>query len=151
MNISDKSEIHVADDRVLVFAGVSNQLQDFLAHLSGHKLFVPTGQCAYVCLGGHGQTGGYGQLGRSFGLLGDSIVDIRLINHKGEVVHVNQGRYAELFNAIRGGSPVNLGVVTHYTISALKAKSYMGIENTITTSNNPEPEKFQGPHGIKAA
>lgn len=151
VSILDKTKTTVAHDRVLVFAGVSNQLQDFLAYLTSHKLFVPTGQCAYVCLGGHGQTGGYGQLGRSFGLLGDYIVDIRLIDHQGEVKHVNQGQDAELFNAIRGGSPGNFGVVTHYTISALKAKSYMGIENTITTPNNPKPEKFQGPHGIKAA
>ncbi|KAF5974859.1 fad binding domain-containing protein [Fusarium coicis] len=149
VNILDKPKLSVADDRVLVFAGVSNQLQDFLAYLTSHKLFAPTGQCAYVCLGGHGQTGGYGQLGRSFGLLGDYIVDIRLINHKGEVVHVNQGQDPELFNAIRGGSPGNFGVITHYTIAALKAKSYMGIENTIKTPKGPK--KFQGPHGIKAA
>ncbi|KAG5750729.1 hypothetical protein H9Q70_006593 [Fusarium xylarioides] len=150
LKIIDKPKINVADDRVLVFAGVSNQLQDFLAYLTSHKLFAPTGQCAYVCLGGHGQTGGYGQLGRSFGLLGDYIVDIRLINHEGKVMHVSQGQDAELFNAIRGGSPGNFGVVTHYTISALKAKSYMGIENTITTANNPKPVKFRGPLGIKA-
>ncbi|KAF5686817.1 6-hydroxy-D-nicotine oxidase [Fusarium circinatum] len=151
LKIIDKPKINVADDRVLVFAGVSNQLQDFLAYLTSHKLFAPTGQCAYVCLGGHGQTGGYGQLGRSFGLLGDYIVDIRLIDHKGEVLHVNQDHNAELFNAIRGGSPGNFGVVTHYTISALKAKSYMGIENTIKTPNSAKPKTFHGPHGIKAA
>ncbi|KLP05641.1 Uncharacterized protein Y057_10201 [Fusarium fujikuroi] len=131
LKIIDKPKINVADDRVLVFASVSNQLQDFLAYLTSHKLFAPTGQCAYVCLGGHGQTGGYGQLGRSFGLLGDYIVDIPLIDHQGQVGHVNQDHNAELFNAIRGGSPGNFGVITHYTISTLKAKSYMGIENTI--------------------
>ncbi|QGI88022.1 hypothetical protein CEK25_002978 [Fusarium fujikuroi] len=69
LKIIDKPKINVADDRVLVFASVSNQLQDFLAYLTSHKLFAPTGQCAYVCPGGHGQTGGYGQLGRSFGFL----------------------------------------------------------------------------------
>ncbi|VTT61705.1 unnamed protein product [Fusarium fujikuroi] len=143
LKIIDKPKINVADDRVLVFASVSNQLQDFLAYLTSHKLFAPTGQCAYVCLGGHGQTGGYGQLGRSFGLLGDYIVDIPLIDHQGQVGHVNQDHNAELFNAIRGGSPGNFGVITHYTISTLKAKSYMGIENTIRLP--------KGPHGIKAA
>ncbi|KAF4959481.1 hypothetical protein FGADI_1702 [Fusarium gaditjirri] len=148
LKIIDKPKTNVADDRVLVFAGVSNQLQDFLAYLTSHKLFAPTGQCAYVCLGGHGQTGGYGQLGRSFGLLGDYITDIRLIDHNRDVIHVNQDNKPELFNAIRGGSPGNFGVITHYTISALKAKSYMGIENTIQTSKGPK--KFQGPHGIKA-
>ncbi|KAF5676585.1 6-hydroxy-D-nicotine oxidase [Fusarium heterosporum] len=150
LRIIDKPKTKVADDKVLVFAGVSNHLVEFLAYLSSHKLFVPTGQCAYVCLGGHGQTGGYGQLGRSFGLLGDYITDIRMINHEAKVVHVNKDEDPELFNAIRGGSPGNFGVITHYAISALKAKSYMGIENTITTSGSPEPQKFRGPRGIKA-
>ncbi|KAF4993356.1 hypothetical protein FGRMN_6544 [Fusarium graminum] len=151
LKIIDKPKTKVADDRVLVFAGVRNHLQDFLAYLSSHKLFVPTGQCAYVCLDGHGQTGGYGQLGRSFGLLGDYITDIRLINHEAKVVHVNKDEDAELFNAIRGGSPGNFGVITHYAIAALKAKSYMGIANTITTWESPKPQKAQGPLAIKAA
>ncbi|KAF9776830.1 hypothetical protein IL306_004916 [Fusarium sp. DS 682] len=148
MKIIDKPTIQVPNDRVLVFAGVSNQLQDFLAYLTNHGLFTPTGQCAYVCLGGHGQTGGYGQLGRSFGLLGDHITEIRMIDHKGEVLHINKDQHAELFYAIRGGSPGNFGVVTHYTIMAFKAKSYMGIENTIKTPKSPT--KFQGPRGVKA-
>ncbi|KAM0212669.1 hypothetical protein ACHAQI_004625 [Fusarium lateritium] len=137
MKIVDKPAIPVPDDRVLVFAGVSNQLQDFLAYLTNHGLFLPTGQCAYVCLGGHGQTGGYGQLGRSFGLLAT----------KGNVLHINKDENPELFYAIRGGSPGNFGIITHYTIMAFKARSYMGIGNTINTPNGPT--KFQGPHGAK--
>ncbi|KAJ3549061.1 hypothetical protein NM208_g699 [Fusarium decemcellulare] len=148
LKIIDKPTIPVPDDRVLVFAGVSNQLQDVLAYLTNHGLFLPTGQCAFVCLGGHGQTGGYGQLGRSFGLLGDHITEIRMINNEGQVLHINKDKYPELFYAIRGGSPGNFGVVTHYSIMAFKAKSYMGIENTIKTPDGPT--KFQGPRGVKA-
>jgi len=148
LKIISNPTIPVPDDRVLVFAGVGNQLQDFLAYLASHGLFAPTGQCAYVCLGGHGQTGGYGQLGRSFGLLGDYITEIRMIDHSGKVQIINKDQNAELFYAIRGGSPGNFGVITHYTIMVFKAKSYMGIENTIKTPKGPV--KFQGPRGVKA-
>ncbi|RKK10107.1 hypothetical protein BFJ66_g12145 [Fusarium oxysporum f. sp. cepae] len=148
LKIISNPTIPVPDDRVLVFAGVGNQLQDFLAYLASHGLFAPTGQCAYVCLGGHGQTGGYGQLGRSFGLLGDYITEIRMIDHSGKVQIINKDKNAELFYAIRGGSPGNFGVITHYTIMVFKAKSYMGIENTIKTPKGPV--KFQGPRGVKA-
>jgi FAD/FMN-containing dehydrogenase len=56
---------------------VSQTLGDFNTFLKNNKLFVPYGQCTDVRLGGHGQTGGYSQLGQSFGLLGDALRDLR--------------------------------------------------------------------------
>ncbi|KAH7147995.1 hypothetical protein DER46DRAFT_671938 [Fusarium sp. MPI-SDFR-AT-0072] len=149
LKIISNPTIPVPDDRVLVFAGVGNQLQDFLAYLASHGLFAPTGQCAYVCLGGHGQTGGYGQLGRSFGLLGDYITEIRMIDHSGKVQIINKDQNAELFYAIRGGSPGNFGVITHYTIMVFKAKSYMGIENTIKTQSFDSSLTTSVPYWLK--
>jgi hypothetical protein len=71
-----------------------------------------------------------------------------MIDHSGKVLLANKDQNAELFYAIRGGSPGNFGVITHYTIMVFKAKSYMGIENTIKTPKGPV--KFQGPRGVKA-
>uniref|UniRef100_A0A0D2Y024 FAD-binding PCMH-type domain-containing protein n=1 Tax=Fusarium oxysporum (strain Fo5176) TaxID=660025 RepID=A0A0D2Y024_FUSOF len=116
----------VPDDRALVLAGVSNRLQDFNDYLRSVNLFVPHGQCAYVCTGGHGQTGGYGQLGRSFGLFGDHIIKIRLIDHNGSIQNVTKQSDSELFYAILGGSPGNFGIITHYTVEVYRASSYMG-------------------------
>lgn len=129
------------EDRALVFAGVSNRLQDFLAYLQHNGLFVPTGQCAYVCVGGHGQTGGYGQLGRSFGLFGDHIIAIRMIGHDGVVQNVTKSSNPELFYCILGGSPGNFGVITHYTVEVYRGKSYLG--------SVAGPNGFKGPHGLK--
>ncbi|KAI4168606.1 MAG: hypothetical protein LQ343_006270 [Gyalolechia ehrenbergii] len=103
-------------NRPLVYASVSHSLGEFNDFLRKHQLFVPHGQCKDVRLGGHAQTGGYGQLGRSFGLLGDHIWAIRMINHDGEIQEVTKASNAELFFAILGGSPGNFGVITHYTI-----------------------------------
>ncbi|KAI1020961.1 hypothetical protein LB503_009985 [Fusarium chuoi] len=131
----------VPDDRALVLAGVSNRLQDFNDYLRSVNLFVPHGQCAYVCTGGHGQTGGYGQLGRSFGLFGDHIIKIRLIDHNGSIQNVTKQSDSELFYAILGGSPGNFGIITHYTVEVYRASSYMG---TVAGPNG-----FKGPHGLK--
>lgn len=49
------------DGKRFVFASVSHALLEFNTFLGRHKLFVPTGQCAHVHLGGHVQTGGYGK------------------------------------------------------------------------------------------
>ena len=104
------------DNRPLVYTSVSQSLGEFNAFLRDHHLFVPHGQCTDVRIGGHAQTGGYGQLGRSFGLLGDHIWGIRLINHKGEIQEITKASNPDLFYAIAGGSPGNFGVITHYTI-----------------------------------
>ncbi|KAG8672707.1 hypothetical protein FPOAC1_005990 [Fusarium poae] len=131
----------IPDDRALVYIGVSNRLQDFNAYLRHNDLFVPHGQCAYVCTGGHGQTGGYGQLGRSFGLFGDHIVSIRMVDNNGSIQEVTKKSDSELFYAILGGSPGNFGIITHYTIEVYRGASYMG---TVAGPNN-----FKGPHGLK--
>ncbi|KAJ5691326.1 hypothetical protein N7488_012061 [Penicillium malachiteum] len=128
-------------DKALVYVGVSNQIKDFNAYLKHNQLFVPTGQCAYVCVGGHGQTGGYGQLGRSFGLFGDHIRIIRMVCHDGIIRDISKRKDPELFYAILGGSPGNFGIITHYIVEVYQAKSYLG-----TVSG---PNGFKGPHGIK--
>ncbi|KAK7421104.1 hypothetical protein QQZ08_010108 [Neonectria magnoliae] len=133
---------NVSPDRVLVYVGVSNHLKDFNAWLGHHGLFVPHGQCAYVCTGGHGQTGGYGQLGRSFGLLGDHIRSIRMVDNNGHIDEdINKNNKPDLFNAILGGSPGNFGIITHYIIEVFQAKSYMG---TVAGPNG-----YKGPHWMK--
>jgi hypothetical protein len=135
-------KVPVAEDRALVFVGVSNQLKDFNAYLRHNGLFVPHGQCAYVCVGGHGQTGGYGQLGRSFGLFGDHIRTIRMVCHDGVIREITKDSDAELFHAILGGSPGNFGIITHYIVEVFQGKSYMG---TVAGPNG-----IKGPNGMKA-
>ncbi|KAK6502741.1 hypothetical protein TWF481_007788 [Arthrobotrys musiformis] len=128
-------------NKTYVYAGVSNRLKDFNAYLTYNKLFVPHGFCPYVCVGGHAQTGGYGQLGRSFGLFGDHVRSIRMVDYNGAIKEVTKDTDPNLFWAILGGSPGNFGIITHYVIEVYQASDYMGtIEG---------PNGFKGPHGLK--
>lgn len=109
-----------------VYTSVCWDLLTFNMFLGKHKLFVPHGQCCNVHLGGHVQTGGYGQLGRSFGLMGDSVISLDIIDSDGEIDQVSKDNNPDLFYAILGGSPGNFCVITHFTIGVYSDKDYEG-------------------------
>lgn len=114
------------DDKSYVHASVSWSLGKFNAFLGKHKAFVPHGQCTAVHVGGHVQTGGYGQLGRSFGLFGDHIRSLEIIDHAGEEREITRAGDPEQFYAWLGGSPGNLGVLTHFTVEVHRDADYVG-------------------------
>jgi hypothetical protein len=120
------------DDRILLRkrgllrTSVSWSLKEFSAYLRKNKIFVPHGQCIAVHLGGHVQTGGYGQLGRSFGLFGDHVTEIEIVDHEGTPRTISKNNDPDLFFCILGGSPGNFGVVTHFTINVYRDEDYAG-------------------------
>lgn len=119
-------EFFEADGKAFVRTSVSWSLGEFNAYLKEQQAFVPHGQCVNVHVGGHVQTGGYGQLGRSFGLFGDHVISLEVVDHEGNFKEVTKNSDPELFYAILGGSPGNLGVITHFTIQVHLDKDYVG-------------------------
>ncbi|KAK3838960.1 MAG: hypothetical protein J3R72DRAFT_511924 [Linnemannia gamsii] len=104
---------------------LSQTYTDFTWDNADHTL--GTLGCSYVNLGGHLQTGGYGQLTRSFGLLADYVQKIRIIianPPEARWVDRNVAEDKELFRAILGGSPGNFGVVTDVTLKVLKDEDH---------------------------
>ncbi|CAG8681596.1 5211_t:CDS:1, partial [Gigaspora rosea] len=115
------------EDKTELEIGISYTLDEFANKLEENGSFVPMGQCEYVGLGGHIQTGGYGQLGRGFGLLVDYITGIRIIsydetNKEYKEKWIQKGD--ELFRAVIGGSPGNFGVITHVRLKVENDKDY---------------------------
>jgi FAD binding domain len=122
----DRSFFETADGKAFVRTSVSWNLGAFNAFLKTHKVFVPHGQCVNVHLGGHVQTGGYGQLGRSFGLFGDHVLSLEVVDHEGNIKEVTRNSDKELFYALLGGSPGNLCVITHFTIEVHRDQDFQG-------------------------
>ena len=115
------------DGKRFVFTSVSHTLDEFNAFLGKNHVFVPHGQCSHVHLGGHIQTGGYGQLGRSFGLFGDHARVLHVIDSDGKELEVTKdNEHSDLFYAILGGSPGNFGVLTHFTLEVHRDEDYQG-------------------------
>ncbi|CAH0020149.1 unnamed protein product [Clonostachys rhizophaga] len=115
-----------ANDKVYLRSSVSWTLSEIYDFLLDNGVFMPTGQCSTVCLGGHVQTGGYGMLARSFGLLGDYVRELEIVDYSGTVVKVDKEEHPDLFYGFLGGSPGNLGVLTHFKIEVQDDKKYEG-------------------------
>ncbi|KAJ6259820.1 hypothetical protein Dda_5462 [Drechslerella dactyloides] len=114
------------DGQPFIRTSVSWGLGEFQAFLAQYGLFVAHGQCIGVHLGGHVQTGGWGQLQRSFGLFGDHVTCIEIVNYQGESIDVTPESDRDLFSAILGGSPGNFGVITHITVKLYRDADYQG-------------------------
>ncbi|HEX5807838.1 MAG TPA: FAD-binding oxidoreductase [Anaerolineales bacterium] len=108
----------------LLRVGISYSLLEFNTKLKEAGLFMPTGQCYDVHVGGHAQTGGYGQLARAFGLFSDQIVSFEIFLADGtkRVITIDSPEQSDrdLFFAVFGGGPGNYGIVTHITIRPFK-------------------------------
>jgi len=117
-----------ANNPATVTTGVSHSLLEFNKRLAQNNLFAPTGQCSNVHLGGHIHTGGYGQLTRAFGLLGDHILSLTLFTANGEKKTITRNssnaKDRDLFFAVLGGSPGNFGVLTHAKIQVYRDEDF---------------------------
>jgi hypothetical protein len=63
---------------------------------------------------------------RSFGLLGDHVTELEFIDHAGNERKITKSDHPELFFAWLGGSPGNLGVLTHVNIKVHRDQDYQG-------------------------
>ena len=104
----------------VITMGVSYPLKEFNNTLCSIGRFIPHGQCTHVHIGGHAQTGGYGLLGRSFGLFADYILKIRIITADEKIREIERDDEEGIFWAFIGGSPGNLGILTHVTVKTMK-------------------------------
>ncbi|PAB58346.1 FAD-binding oxidoreductase [Anaeromicrobium sediminis] len=76
---------------------------------------VPSGTCPDVGFAGLTSCGGVGFAARLLGLSCDNLLEIELINYKGEKIVANEYSNDNLFWAVRGGLASNFGVVVSLT------------------------------------
>ncbi|MGG9970838.1 FAD-binding oxidoreductase [Ferruginibacter sp. SUN002] len=80
---------------------------------------IPGGSCGGVGIGGLTLGGGYGLLGRQFGLTCDSLIDVTMVDGKGNICTTANDK--ELLWACKGGGNGNFGVITEMTFKVHKA------------------------------
>jgi FAD/FMN-containing dehydrogenase len=114
IDLAGLSGIEVADGQVTVGAGVRvGALTDALAE---HDLVVPVGWCRSVGVIGAVLGGGYGVLGRYYGLGADHLLSVRVLLADGQVVTASAAEHPDLFWALRGAGGGNFGVVLSATL-----------------------------------
>ena len=112
--------------------GVAVRLSEFALRLRLRNLTVPHGECPFVAVGGHAQTGGYGHLMRSFGLTLDYVQAIEIVLADGTaktLVRPPEGQGPstpdeELFWGVLGGNAGSFGIVTKYRFECIDASEY---------------------------
>jgi FAD/FMN-containing dehydrogenase len=69
------------------------------------------GSSPTVSVTGYTLGGGYGWLGRRYGLATDSVLSFELVDANGQILQISQDEHSDLFWGLRGGGG-SLGVIT---------------------------------------
>ncbi|MGG7076548.1 FAD-binding oxidoreductase [Clostridium sardiniense] len=131
IDVSKMNNIHIdeEDNKVTINAGVRNrELYEATGKL-GYPF--PGGGCPTVGVIGFVLGAGWGYSSRLFGLACDSLVEVELIDYKGDIIIANEAENKDLFWACRGGGGGNFGVVTSMTFnlpSKIKMATLISIE-----------------------
>jgi hypothetical protein len=97
---------------VTVGAGVN--LGDVYNFLSPYGVAIPAGSCPPVGVAGHTLGGGFGMIGRKYGLACDNLLSVEMVDAKGNILTASATENTDLFWALRGGGNGNLGIATQF-------------------------------------
>ncbi|KAJ3038248.1 hypothetical protein HDV00_000845 [Rhizophlyctis rosea] len=112
VDVTTLKSISVSNGYATVGAG--NRLGPIALALSKSGVAVPAGTCPSVGVGGHALGGGFGVVGRKYGMLSDNIKSIRFVSAASDLLTVNQDTNSDLFWALRGAGGGNFGIVTSF-------------------------------------
>lgn len=124
IDLRNLNSIVVSEDESLVTVEPAARFRNLYPALSDHKLVVPAGICTDVAVGGHALGGGNGYLHRYLGASCDKIVDMKLVDWQGNIIHANAKENPDLFWALRGAGNMNFGMVLEYTYSTTRIETF---------------------------
>jgi FAD/FMN-containing dehydrogenase len=115
IDLSLMREVSVARETRVAYAQGGCLLADVDAATTSEGLACPAGVVSHTGLAGLALGGGYGWLGRKWGLTCDHIIAAEVVLADGTVVVADRDHHPELFWALRGGGG-NFGIVTRFTL-----------------------------------
>ena len=116
-----------------------------------HGLGTTAGTVSHTGVGGLATGGGFGRLGRKYGLTIDNIKSIEIINADGELRYADEKQNPDLYWAIKGGGG-NFGIVTTFEFQLHEMnKDVIGGRITFDFSDVKQLLKFHGEHTLEAS
>jgi FAD/FMN-containing dehydrogenase len=113
IDVRGMTGIKLATDNKSVSIGSGSSLGSVYKAL-WPNLAIPAGSCFPVGVAGHSLGGGFGLLGRSFGLACDSVLSMEVVDASGQIRNVSGQENPDLFWALRGGGNGSFAVVTNF-------------------------------------
>ena len=114
IDVRGMAAIKLSADNKSVSVGSGANLGSVYKALWPSDLAIPAGSCFPVGVAGHSLGGGFGLLGRPFGLACDSILSMEVVDAAGQIRNASAQENPDLFWALRGGGNGNFGVVTNF-------------------------------------
>ena len=88
-----------------------------LAAAQQHRLAPLLGSTTDVGVIGYVLGGGFGWLGRKYGMAADSVISFEVVTTEGRVLRASEDENAELFWALRGGGSGSIAIVTEVVLN----------------------------------
>jgi FAD/FMN-containing dehydrogenase len=114
IDVRGMAGIKLAPDKKSVSIGSGSSLGSVYMALWPRNLAIPAGSCFPVGVAGHSLGGGFGLLGRPFGLACDSVLSMEVVDATGKILNVSAQENPDLFWALRGGGNGSFAVVTNF-------------------------------------
>lgn len=110
INLSRMNHVELINENE-VSVGAGCTLEKLYSELLPHNKIIPAGSCGGVGVSGLTLGGGYGFFSREYGLTCDNLLEVEMVNSKGEIIKVDQD--SDLLWALKGAGNGNFGVVTN--------------------------------------
>lgn len=115
--------------RQTVTVGSGASLGTVYKALKGTGFAFAAGSCPTVGVAGHALGGGFGLLGRAFGLTCDNLLSLNVVGADSRIITANGQQHSDLFWACRGGGGGSFGIATafQFRIQPLPRVSVFGV------------------------
>jgi FAD/FMN-containing dehydrogenase len=114
IDVRGMKAITLSADKKSVSIGSGSSLGSVYDALASSHLAIPAGSCFPVGVAGHSLGGGFGLLGRPFGLACDGVLSMEVVDASGNILTASEQKNPDLFWALRGGGGGSFGVVTNF-------------------------------------